>query len=100
MSVSAVNGGLTPGCAVPMVPPHPRRSAMTEASHAAAPLTAAASVGARKTGILVLADGAAFEGHAFGAPATAVGEVCFNTAMTGYQEILADPSYAGQIIAF
>jgi carbamoyl-phosphate synthase small subunit len=47
-----------------------------------------------------LADGTAFEGHAFGAETRAVGEVCFNTAMTGYQEILADPSYAGQIIAF
>ncbi len=49
---------------------------------------------------MVLADGTVFEGVAFGAPVTAVGEVCFNTAMTGYQEILADPSYAGQIIAF
>ena len=50
--------------------------------------------------MLVLADGTAFEGHAFGAETSAVGEVCFNTAMTGYQEILADPSYAGQIVAF
>src|SRR5579871_6643531 len=50
--------------------------------------------------VLALADGTAFEGFAFGAPVTAVGEVCFNTAMTGYQEILADPSYAGQIVAF
>ncbi|MSP95044.1 MAG: carbamoyl-phosphate synthase small subunit [Alphaproteobacteria bacterium] len=54
----------------------------------------------RKTGVLVLADGTVFEGRAFGAETTAVGEVCFNTAMTGYQEILADPSYAGQIVAF
>src|SRR5262244_1405416 len=49
---------------------------------------------------LVLADGTVFEGTGFGATTTAVGEVCFNTAMTGYEEILADPSYAGQIVAF
>src|SRR5690242_15302698 len=84
-----------------MVPAHSQQGrAMTEASRATAPLPGAASVAAGKTGVLVLADGTAFEGHAFGAPATAVGEVCFNTAMTGYQEILADPSYAGQIVAF
>ena len=51
-------------------------------------------------GCLVLADGSRFEGTGFGAPGVAVGEVCFNTAMTGYQEILSDPSYAGQIVAF
>jgi carbamoyl-phosphate synthase small subunit len=49
---------------------------------------------------LALADGTIFEGRAFGAGAKAVGEVCFNTAMTGYQEILSDPSYAGQIVCF
>ncbi len=49
---------------------------------------------------LVLADGTVFWGSGFGARGTAVGEVCFNTAMTGYQEILTDPSYAGQIITF
>jgi carbamoyl-phosphate synthase small subunit len=49
---------------------------------------------------LVLADGTVFEGLGFGAAGQAVGEVCFNTAMTGYQEILSDPSYAGQIICF
>ena len=52
------------------------------------------------TGRLVLADGMVFEGYGFGAEGTAVGEVCFNTAMTGYQEILTDPSYAGQFITF
>jgi carbamoyl-phosphate synthase small subunit len=51
-------------------------------------------------GMLVLADGTLFQGHAFGAKRNAVGEVCFNTAMTGYQEILSDPSYAGQIVCF
>ncbi len=49
---------------------------------------------------LVLADGTCFEGHGFGADAQAVGEVCFNTAMTGYEEVLTDPSYAGQIVSF
>jgi carbamoyl-phosphate synthase small subunit len=52
------------------------------------------------TALLVLADGTVLEGTGFGAIGHAVGEVCFNTAMTGYQEILTDPSYAGQIITF
>jgi carbamoyl-phosphate synthase small subunit len=52
------------------------------------------------TAVLVLADGTVLEGHGLGATGHAVGEVCFNTAMTGYQEILTDPSYAGQIITF
>ncbi len=51
--------------------------------------------------MLVLADGSVFEGELFGAPASAAsGEVVFNTALSGYQEILTDPSYAGQIITF
>jgi carbamoyl-phosphate synthase small subunit len=52
------------------------------------------------TARLVLADGTVIVGHGIGATGSAVGEVCFNTAMTGYQEILTDPSYAGQIITF
>ena len=52
------------------------------------------------TGRLVLADGTVIAGQGLGATGSAVGEVCFNTAMTGYQEILTDPSYAGQIITF
>jgi carbamoyl-phosphate synthase small subunit len=52
------------------------------------------------TGALVLADGAVFLGEGLGATGAADGEVCFNTAMTGYQEILTDPSYAAQIVAF
>jgi len=52
------------------------------------------------TALLVLADGTMIEGNGAGAAGIAVGEVCFNTAMTGYQEILTDPSYAGQIITF
>jgi carbamoyl-phosphate synthase small subunit len=52
---------------------------------------------ARKA-ILVLEDGSAYEGYSFGAKATTYGEVVFNTSMTGYQEMLTDPSYAGQIL--
>jgi carbamoyl-phosphate synthase small subunit len=52
------------------------------------------------TARLVLADGTVIAGHGLGATGSAVGEVCFNTAITGYQEILTDPSYAGQIITF
>jgi carbamoyl-phosphate synthase small subunit len=49
--------------------------------------------------ILALEDGSVFRGEGFGACATACGEVCFNTSMTGYQEILTDPSYKGQIVS-
>jgi carbamoyl-phosphate synthase small subunit len=54
----------------------------------------------RPTALLVLADGTVLEGTGLGATGHAVGEVCFNTAMTGYEEILTDPSYAGQLITF
>src|SRR5271166_3184507 len=49
--------------------------------------------------ILALEDGSVFNGEGFGARASACGEVCFNTSMTGYQEILTDPSYKGQIVS-
>src|SRR6476661_488317 len=49
-------------------------------------------------GYLVLEDGTIFEGRPFGAPVGATGEVVFNTSMTGYQEALTDPSYAGQVL--
>jgi carbamoyl-phosphate synthase small subunit len=52
------------------------------------------------TALLVLADGTVIEGQGLGATGEAVAEVCFNTAITGYQEILTDPSYAGQIVTF
>ena len=52
------------------------------------------------TAVLVLADGTVIEGRGLGATGSAVAEVCFNTALTGYQEILTDPSYAGQIVTF
>ena len=54
----------------------------------------------KPTALLVLADGTVIEGTGLGAVGKAAGEVCFNTAMTGYQEILTDPSYAGQIVTF
>jgi carbamoyl-phosphate synthase small subunit len=54
----------------------------------------------RPTALLVLADGTVIEGKGLGATGSAVAEVCFNTALTGYQEILTDPSYAGQIVTF
>ncbi|MBV9010109.1 MAG: glutamine-hydrolyzing carbamoyl-phosphate synthase small subunit [Verrucomicrobia bacterium] len=49
--------------------------------------------------LLALEDGRLFEGESFGAAGTSVGEICFNTSMTGYQEVLTDPSYRGQIVA-
>ena len=55
---------------------------------------------AQATALLVLADGTVFRGRGIGATGAGVGEVCFNTSITGYQEILTDPSYAGQIITF
>jgi carbamoyl-phosphate synthase small subunit len=62
-------------------------------------LSHSAATGA-PTGALVLADGSVFLGIGLGAAGEALGEVCFNTAVTGYQEILTDPSYAAQIVAF
>jgi carbamoyl-phosphate synthase small subunit len=50
--------------------------------------------------LLVLEDGTAYQGWSFGAPGTTVGEVVFNTGMTGYQEVLTDPSYCGQLVTF
>jgi len=55
---------------------------------------------ANPTACLALADGTLFYGKGFGAPGTTAAELWFNTAMTGYQEIMTDPSYAGQIVTF
>ncbi|PWK61176.1 glutamine-hydrolyzing carbamoyl-phosphate synthase small subunit [Roseicyclus mahoneyensis] len=55
---------------------------------------------AKPTACLALADGTLFFGHGFGATGMRTAELCFNTAMTGYQEIMTDPSYAGQIVTF
>ena len=74
---------------------------MTQAKTSAAKSDAAGQWAEPKaTALLVLADGTVLEGFGLGAEGQAVGEVCFNTAMTGYEEILTDPSYAGQIITF
>lgn len=54
----------------------------------------------KPTACLVLADGSVFYGRGFGATGQQVAELCFNTAMTGYQEIMTDPSYAGQVVTF
>ncbi|WP_298189379.1 glutamine-hydrolyzing carbamoyl-phosphate synthase small subunit [Novosphingobium sp.] len=67
---------------------------MADPAHTHAPKPAGA------TGVLVLSDGSVAWGRGFGAAGKAVGEVCFNTAMTGYQEVLTDPSYAGQVVTF
>src|ERR1700739_2184528 len=52
----------------------------------------------KKPAILLLQDGTVFYGHAFGKTGTTTGEICFNTGMTGYQEVFTDPSYYGQIL--
>ncbi len=86
--------------------PGPARSGRADSPRALAKEMGAKRVGADRrrppgmTAALVLADGTVFWGRGIGAPGTRVGEVCFNTAMSGYQEILTDPSYAGQIITF
>src|SRR6266566_8808991 len=78
------------------------RAARTGKFSMTSPKTAGATDAAPRwaTAALVLGDGAVFWGKGVGAPRHAVGEVCFNTSMTGYQEIITDPSYAGQIITF
>ena len=48
--------------------------------------------------VLILADGHVFHGKAFGKIGTTAGEICFNTGMTGYQEVFTDPSYSGQVL--
>src|SRR5258708_36795425 len=86
--------------------PGPARSGRADSPRALAKEMGAKRVGADRrrppgmTAALVLADGTVFWGRGIGAPGTRVGEACFNTAMSGNQEILTDPSYAGQIITF
>lgn len=69
--------------------------APSEQAQASAP-----AVHAHPTAVIVLADGQVFYGYGFGAEGIAIAELCFNTAMTGYQEIMTDPSYAGQVVTF
>ena len=73
---------------------------MAPASPPVAPKSAPKAQPSGATGVLVLADGTILWGVGYGASGAGVGEICFNTSMTGYQEILTDPSYAGQIITF
>src|SRR6186713_901916 len=87
--------------------PHRLRSAMRSRASGKRrsterPMTAATQPWTNQapTALLVLADGTVIEGRGLGATGSAVAEVCFNTALTGYQEILTDPSYAGQIVTF
>ena len=63
-------------------------------------MPAAASASTTPTACLALADGTIFYGQGFGATGNTTAELCFNTAMTGYQEIMTDPSYAGQVVTF
>ncbi len=64
------------------------------------PATTPAQAPDGATGVVVFADGRVAWGQGFGAEGEAVGELCFNTAMTGYQEVMTDPSYARQVVAF
>ena len=61
-------------------------------------LIAATSKKARKAAILLLEDGTRFDGWACGAAGEVMGEICFNTSLEGYLEVITDPSYAGQIV--
>src|SRR5690606_20431966 len=81
-------------------PTPPRTKKKTAAVADASTPVAAPPRPADATAALVLADGTAFWGKGVGAAGLRVGEVCFNTSITGYQEIMTDPSYAGQIITF
>ncbi|MCP9816402.1 glutamine-hydrolyzing carbamoyl-phosphate synthase small subunit [Synechococcus sp. GreenBA-s] len=72
----------------------------TAPSPATAPASASPSQAPRHPALLVLADGLVLRGEAFGASGTAIGEVVFNTGMTGYQEVMTDPSYSGQLVTF
>ncbi|TKT80333.1 glutamine-hydrolyzing carbamoyl-phosphate synthase small subunit [Aquamicrobium sp. LC103] len=73
---------------------------MAESTAQATAQTTAPWASRKSTAMLVLADGTVIEGHGLGATGAASAEVCFNTALTGYEEILTDPSYAGQIVTF
>lgn len=63
-------------------------------------VTKSMSIPNPQAALLVLADGTAYPGYSFGVSGTVIGEVVFNTGITGYQEILTDPSYCGQIVTF
>ena len=73
---------------------------MADARSSSAGLATPAGPPKGATGAVVFADGRVAWGQGFGAEGSAVGELCFNTAMTGYQEVMTDPSYARQVVAF
>lgn len=73
---------------------------MTARTSASEPLDATAQSDGFPTACIVLGTGQVFYGHGFGQEGTDTAEMCFNTAMTGYQEIMTDPSYAGQVVTF
>ena len=93
---------LTPRGCDPRLPSRSfRDSPMTDrAAPSDQALASAPDRALKPTACIALADGQIFWGRGFGAAGVAVGELCFNTAMTGYQEIMTDPSYAGQIVTF
>jgi hypothetical protein len=88
------------GAEAPVPSTQANRSAQAAADHQRGRMSTPDWTEPKPTAVLVLADGTAIEGMGIGATGDAAGEVCFNTAMTGYQEILTDPSYAGQIVTF
>jgi len=73
---------------------------MTSHAPATDPSSAASQAGGNPTACIVLDTGQVFYGYGFGLEGTDTAELCFNTAMTGYQEIMTDPSYAGQVVTF
>jgi carbamoyl-phosphate synthase small subunit len=77
-----------------------RAGSAAPADETGAPAASSPWAAAAPTALLVLADGSVIEGEGVGAAGAVQGELCFNTAITGYQEILTDPSYAGQIVTF
>src|SRR5881275_3127249 len=76
-----------------------RRAVSASSLHGFENLLATSILRADVRTLIALEDGRYFEGESFGATGTSVGEICFNTSMTGYQEVLTDPSYRGQIVA-
>src|SRR4051794_3799856 len=76
-----------------------RRAVSASSLHGFENLLATSILRADVRTLIALEDGKIFEGESFGVTGTTVGEVCFNTSMTGYQEVLTDPSYRGQIVA-
>jgi carbamoyl-phosphate synthase small subunit len=92
--------GLSGGCADVHISADRIQGSMSDSPATATTPPAQDQTAQAVTAVLVLADGTVLRGRGIGATGTTVGEVCFNTSMTGYQEILTDPSYAGQIITF